>query len=28
LLVLIVLLLVTLAQFALARFWVHDEVAD
>ena len=28
LLVLVVLLLVTSAQFALARFWVHDEVAD
>ena len=26
LLVLVVLLLVTLAQFALARFWVHDEI--
>ena len=28
LIVLVVLLLVTLAQFALARFWVHDEVGD
>jgi multiple sugar transport system permease protein len=28
LLVLVVLLLATLAQFALARFWVHDEIGD
>jgi ABC-type sugar transport system permease subunit len=28
LVVLVVLLVATLGQFGLARFWVHDEVAD